>query len=370
MTFFSRPNLDDTQFKQLSGSTLTLEGAVQIASVTGLTIVDDYGTFIPIIVTGATNNDVLTYNSATCQITLQPSSGGGSGVYSGASPTTCTVGGLVSGSNIFNQPISTILQSILVPTVAPVVQAPSLASFTLSPSTLLYEVGCQVNICATMSFNQGYINPLYCGSSPFVSVPRSGVPNGFVHVSTWYGACVCPTNNLSNTYSYPLHCIQPDNNTFSGSISYNGGTNCVFNSACVCTGAAVPAGSVSTSNIHVVGINPWFWGKSATLPVINQTLINNNTCKCVGVSTGAITVDNFNASGQYIWIAIPFTSTSKTCWQGANNPSNNGTIPGTLFPTATCMNITSPQSCWGSTCYKIYVSSYATSVNYGMTFCN
>jgi hypothetical protein len=36
------------------------------------------------------------------------------------------------------------------------------------------------------------------------------------------------------------------------------------------------------------------------------------------------------------------------------------------------VNIISPDipTCWGSTCYKIYVSSYKTSINYGMTFCN
>jgi hypothetical protein len=85
---------------------------------------------------------------------------------------------------------------------------------------------------------------------------------------------------------------------------------------------------------------------------------------------GNILVDNFNVSGKYIWFAIPYTSTSKTSWQGCNNPSNNGVIPGGLFPVACCMNIVSPESCWGTICYKIYVSNYATSVNYGMAFSN
>ena len=42
MTFFSRPNLDDVQFEQLSGTTLTLNGNTIIYSVSGLSLSGDY----------------------------------------------------------------------------------------------------------------------------------------------------------------------------------------------------------------------------------------------------------------------------------------------------------------------------------------
>src|ERR1035437_6431837 len=129
-------------------------------------------------------------------------------------------------------------------------------------------------------------------------------------------------------------------------------------------------GTICSSPVTICGLYPWFWGNSVSAPTINQTLINGYACKCVASSIGSILVNNFNVSGKYIWFAIPYTSTSKTSWQGCNNPSNNGVIPGGLFPVACCMNIVSPESCWGSTCYKIYVSNYATSVNYGMAFSN
>ena len=104
----------------------------------------------------------------------------------------------------------------------------------------------------------------------------------------------------------------------------------------------------------------------------SQCLIDSYTCKIVANSIGSITVSNFDVTGEYLWFAIPVGNT-KTCWQGANNVSNNGLIPGTLFPTPISMNIVSPESCWGISpliYYEIYVSNYATDIDYGMTFCN
>jgi hypothetical protein len=117
MSFFSRPNLEDLQFKQISGSALTLSGTTRFVNVTGLTLRGDSG-FIPVIATGGTNGEVLTYRNG--KITLEVVSGAeGGGIYSGASPTSITVGGLIAGSNISNCPISTILQNILVPELPP-----------------------------------------------------------------------------------------------------------------------------------------------------------------------------------------------------------------------------------------------------------
>ena len=107
-SFFARPNLEDVQFKQIPGSVLTLSGQTRIATTSGLTLTDGGTGFVPIILTGGTEFDVLTYRGG--KMVLQPLSGSsGSGIYSGASPTTCTVGGLVSGSPISGCSISKIL---------------------------------------------------------------------------------------------------------------------------------------------------------------------------------------------------------------------------------------------------------------------
>jgi len=144
MAFFARPNLDDTQFKQLKGSELTLSGQTQIATTTGLTLIGDGGTYIPIQATGASNNFVLTYydDGVIPVIKLKESSAsGGTTTYPYNESATTTVGGLVAGENLYNEQVVDILHDILVPTLYPTLTNPSISSFTISPSTTLYEVG-------------------------------------------------------------------------------------------------------------------------------------------------------------------------------------------------------------------------------------
>lgn len=67
------------------------------------------------------------------------SGGGGSSVYTGSSPTTVTVGGLPSGSNISGLSFTSILQSILVPYIAP-----TFGSFSISQINVI-EVGTTIS---------------------------------------------------------------------------------------------------------------------------------------------------------------------------------------------------------------------------------
>ena len=371
-SFFARPNLSDEQFKQLNGTTLTLSGQTRIATVTGFSISDGTKN-VPIIVTGGTLGKVLTYDSTTCQITLQSAPGSGGGLYSGASPTTCTVGGLVCNSPISGLPISDILQSILVPTVCPAVVAPSHSAFIVSPSTSIYEIGTCISLCVTSCFSRGCITPQYCGACCF----RSGLASAYNYVDfgvpTVVSSIACCNCHALSTYQ-----INTPTNTISGSITYSSGATPAYNSSggIYCT-TLISGTTTPTRSCTITGIYPWFWGYSTAAPTINQALIDSIStcgCKCVGSSNGSINVDNFNVTGKYIWFAIPTTCPAKTSWQGANNPSNNGFIPGALFPAGIACTVNSPScdapSCWTAQSYSFYVSSYATSINYGMAFNN
>jgi len=365
MPFFARPNLSDEQFKQIAGSQLTLSGQTRISTVTGLTLTNGVGGYVPIVATGGTVGYVMTYD-ANNKITLKPSTGGG-GVYAGASPTTCSVGGLPSGSAILGCSISCILEEILVPTVNPTLTAPSEIFFNLVPSISTYEIGTSISVTGYTAFSRGCINPAY-GTSGY----RSGVPKSY-NYNRW-GTELTPviSSASSNNYSFGSHVVTLGNNTLSSCIVYTCGEQ-PKNSCGGNYSTPLPSGNTASISRVICGTLPWFWGSSVSAPVVNQSLLSNYTCKCVANSTNTITVDNFNVTGRYIWLAIPATSTSKTCWQGANNPSNNGTIAGGLFPAATLCSVQSPEYCWGvgvPISYKFYVSNYATNVNYGMTFCN
>jgi hypothetical protein len=363
MGFFARPNLSDEQFKQLEGTTLTLSGQTKIENVTGFSI-SDGSNFIPVIVTGGTNFDVLTYCNG--KITLEPSTGtGGGGVYSGASPTTCTVGGLCCGSPIYGLPISDILESILVPTVSPAVSAPGL-SFYISPSTTYYEVGVSVSVTGCLNFTRGSIAPQYCGTCCF----RSGLPNTHRYQDMNGGFCNCLLTTLTSTYAMPAHTITPGNNTSYGTVCYDAGPTPAYDSSGAVFCTALPAGCIAPIAQSVCGLYPYYYGKVASggcpaginRPIATCAMIIGG-CKVVALSTSTLCINFSSSPDDYIWFATPDASATKTKWfvDALNNGNIGGAVSpgGNLFPSNTTVCPVSTVL-WGGQCYKIYISNYQT----------
>lgn len=87
------------------------------------------------------------------------------------------------------------------------------------------------------------------------------------------------------------------------------------------------------------------------------------------MSTGSIDV-TFAASAEYIWFAVPATSTSKTSWYV--DTLNNGDIgeASDLFGIEQVISIDSPSSLWSGQNYKIYVSNFATTTTGSMQLRN
>jgi len=373
MTFFARPNLDDVQFKQLSGTTLTLDGHTVINSVSGLSLTGDYGK-IPIIATGETENHVLTYKSG--KIVFAESSGSGGGIYSGASPTTCTVGGLNSDSDIYGCSITCVLEQILVPTITPTL-TPNSLSFSILPATTVYEVGCQIKLSGSSTYSQGVVNPVFCGG-PSV---RTGLPTTYCYVDIGGGVCTVSSPSLNNVTEMALRTIYVGTNTMSASVAYSAGLPPKKSDGTEMTSSCCPAGTIPSpaSQRSVCGVHPFFWGKSTTPITINQALIDTASGlgnKCVALSTNDIVVTNYNAGGvgqplEYIWVAIPASSPNRVNYQGSNSATNFGTIPGDLFPSGVTLTINSPSSCWSGINYKFYVSNYPTSTvtETGLNYC-
>jgi hypothetical protein len=382
MAFFARPNLDNTQFKQLKDSELTLSGQTQIATTSGLTLVGDAGTgpaayggmWIPIIATGASNNFVLTYDGTDKVIKLKASTAsGGSTVYTESGATTCTVGGLSAGTTIYNCTLDCVLQCILNPTVYPALSSPSLSSFTITPSTTLYEVGAVSNVCGTACFNAGCINPQYtalcdkrsCGTLCYV-YNAFGVPY----------ECITNAPSVPN-YSFGANVIGAGSNYVSASICYCSGVQ-PYDSSGAAYNSPLSTGVTSVCTRTITGVYPWYWGTltcAAAAGVGRPTAccikdgitggtLTNGTCnKCVGTSTGTLDVVFGSTSSDYLWFATPVGSTTKTCWY--ETALNNGCIGGgvsvgcNLFPAPdTVTGMDSFESCWCGQSYKIYVSNY------------
>jgi len=372
MGFFARPNLEDITFKQLTGSTLTLSGVTHIATPSGLTLMGSCSNTIPIVATNECDGYVMTYCGGKIGLALSAGSGG-TQIYNGASPTTCTVGGLVCNTSISGQTLSCIIQQIVAPAIPPALTPPS-NTFLLvclpSAPTGYYEIGTSISITGRQTFSQGCVNPEYCPLCLCNCDKRSGPPNTYTYTGP-FGTINAPSAFLTNSCAFTPHPIV-GNESYTGRVCYNIG-GCVYNSCGNPFTAPLPAGCTSALPGAISATYPYFWGKSAGLPIAGQTIINNACTAgnvCISTSTNDTCVSNYNASGEYIWLAIPATSTSKTKWQGCNSPSNCGTIPGLLFAAEQNVSVNSPSSCWSSVPYKFYISNYATSVNYIMAFKN
>ena len=363
MTFFARPDLSNEQFKQLTGSTLTLSGTTQIASIGGLSLADGAGGFIPIIaVTGSsTIGDVLTLNNDGT-IRLLPS-GAGAGTYLGASPTTCTVGGLNAGTPISGCTFQCILQTILVPALNPTLTPPS-TTFTLTPATILYEVGSSVSLTGTTCFNRGCINPQYTS----LSDKRTGLVNCYC-----YAGNIAPTS-VSSTGNSVVSCttiasLGQGTSSWSSTVFYDEGVQ-PKNSEGGNFDSPLPAGSGVTINRTITGIYPYFYGKVASggvpagsnRPIATAALITGGT-KVISGSSGTIVI-NFNSTADdYIWFAIPSASASKTSWYitALNNGAIGGVVSpgGNLFPNEESIAGVST-TLWSGQTYKVYISNYQT----------
>jgi hypothetical protein len=122
-----------------------------------------------------------------------------------------------------------------------------------------------------------------------------------------------------------------------------------------------PVTKIATKTL--TAIYPYFRGKvtGGARPTRDQALINSWT-KVVASSTGTITIDYESWATDWLWFAIPATSTSKTVWY--QNALNNGTIwsPSDLFDAPELADIDSPTVLWNWISYKIYVSTYQTAV--------
>jgi len=314
MPFFSRPNIDNIQFKQLSGSTLTMSGQTQIATPMGFQLYSGTtsgGTnqYIPVIATGGTNYDILTYRNG--QILLLPQTGGGSGVYSGASPTTCTVGGLYSGTTIAGCSISTILEEILVPAISLTTSLSVATGFgggSVSPSCRQfgdYSIG---NLC----WNVVKKTNLIC------AISASTLGNGVYNCNLLTGSPIGSTGGTV-PYTYSYSCTIPPTGITSTSIGYN-----LFAKSC--------DGCSSASNANIIWQNMKF-------NFTNGTLYNCSNCinTILSATTGtlsatkALTISQL-LNNEFFYYAYPkvLGTPSFTINGLPNNAWGNQSI-GTLF---------------------------------------
>jgi len=400
MTFFARPNLEDLQFRQISGSTLTLSGTTRIATPSGLTVTDGVGGYRPIVGVGGNTYDVLTLMPDGSIRLAEPTASGATGFYTGKSPATIDLGGIELGYVLTGRTVTEILEELLTPTQEPTITTnqsqtfsitQKLNSATIPTTTTIFEIGDQLYVTGTTEFNRGTISPFYDNSGTCLgqTTPLVGLPYEFVYGGTVETPTGITSTSLSNTRSISYR-VSSGNNIWTSCVRYSSGSTIYNSDGNDATLSPNPRPSGFTlSNRIVTGIYPYYWGRVASGGVpsgvdrptpssveqcinsINDGNTYSDAFKVVGLSTGTINIDFNSNNDDYLWFAVHENNPIKTRWvvqEGINEGVIGGGITpgGNLFPEPVIIdNVESILWAFtgvGAQGFNLYISNYQTEI--------
>jgi hypothetical protein len=369
MTFFARPNLDSDQFKQLTGTTLTLSGQTRIATTTGLALSNGSGSTIVINAKGSNVvGNVMTFDGS--EIRLMPSQGGsgGTSMYNPPykTPASITLGGIPNGTTLTGRTLSSIIEQLLVPTLNPTTGGTGIG-YTITPSTLYYEIGCTATITGNISFNQGFITPYY-GIPPAASCARSGLP--FIHKYIDFNGGVnnMPCTNLTGSLPGMTRILQPGVNTTSASVCYVASTKSVYNSAGVVIGSPLPSGITTSVSQIICGVTPWYYGKKVNNTITKTDVAAGTKGPLTTLASSTLPITYNSSPSDYLWFAVPVGTPAKTAWFVC--ASNQGVIGGVNNLFASSCLVTGVTLTYGCVCpYNVYVTCITTGTAPGVPMC-
>jgi len=271
-SFKARPNLSDIQFRQEPDAQLTLSGDTFIASPTGLSINNGMGVYVPIIVSGGTENDVLTLVGT--QMILRPSSASGTSAFNSNRVTT-RVG--IPSINVGGATINEFIEGYFFPSVVP---SSSLSVFSGGNDRQFGDAG-----VGNLSW----------------SVTRNTMPLTSISISS----------NALGTYN----CVVPiiDGNSQSGSASYTISTCQTPATSAVTTTIATYMVSASTSTGETTQTNATIVWRNKKFYFNNSTILTSGTVGAVMTASGGAlsTTKTLNISqvlnNEYFYYAYPKT---------------------------------------------------------------
>lgn len=292
-------------------------------------------------------------------------------LYTGATTSNITVGGIPKGTTLTGRTFTSIVEEMLVETLIPVSSAPS--QTFVNDIGSLYEYGCVLNINLESTFNKGEISL----DGTFQNY-RSGDVNCYYYSGSGLPLSVT-SSQLSDNQSLSNFTVSATT-VWGMCIGYCGGAQPLDSNGNP-SGSPLVGGTTVADSLTVSGLHPYYWGTYASgdspagvnRPAATNDLVTGGT-KVLSSSDGEINLDYNSTSDDYLWFAIPSTSTTKTCWD--IDVFNNGKIGGgvsvgcNLFPAFDTVSVCSAQNCWNNVSYKVYVSNYQTSTSETMDLRN
>lgn len=248
------------------------------------------------------------------------------------------------------------LDTILFPTILASILTNKSINLAVSGASGLQEIGQTISRILTATFNRGAIKN---GDNTTNANSLVGASSEFTFSGT---GITTPIQQAGNTLSISNTIVSGANN-WAVTVAHDAGTGNYFdNKGNIGTNldASRVAASITdtTSAPTITGILPYFYHKSSS-PISAADMVtaieNGTAIKVVGASTGTLAIP-YNMSAQYLAVAYPATSTTKTTY--FVTALDNGAIT-VVFEAVTSLNVDSPTALWSNQSFKIHVSNGA-----------
>jgi hypothetical protein len=245
-----------------------------------------------------------------------------------------------------------VLDDILFPTILASVGSAKSITLAVSGVSGVLEIGSSIARILTATFGRGTILD---GNGSTNANPLVGDATGY----TFTGTGITSTAQLGNTLAFTTAVVSGANN-WAVTAAHAAGTGSYFDNKGV-SGTNLAASRASgtatdtTSAPTITGVHPFYHFRSSS-PISAAAMVaaiqNGTATKVIADSTGTLTIP-YAPSAQYLAIAYPSTSTTKTRY--FVTALDNGAITVVFAPVAT-LSVTTALWTQG---YKIHTSSGA-----------
>jgi len=268
------------------------------------------------------------------------------------------VGGVSAGTPASQLKVLNIVQvldNILFPTILPSILTNKSVALTISGSSGTREIGETIARTLTASFNRGAIRN---GDGTTNANPLVGAATQY----TFTGTGISSTAQTGSTLAISNVIVSGTNN-WAVTVNHDAGTGDYFDNkgnvednldASRVSGTTTD----SASSPSVTGVYPYFYLKSAS-PISSSDMASaiaaGTATKVVASSTGTLAIP-YNVSAQYLAVAYPSTSTTKTVYYVT--ALDNGAIT-VVFNAVATESVNSPDAYWSGVNYKVHTSKSA-----------
>jgi hypothetical protein len=189
-------------------------------------------------------------------------------LYTNATPTPITVGGIDAGATFLDTSFTDFVDLLMYPELFPTLTAPA-NTFAISPSGLR-EIGEVIaSIAVSATFSRGAISPAY-GTSGY----RSGLPNTYVYTGT--GLSNQASTALTDSQTVSSYTVLTGAQSWTGAVTYDGGEQ-PLSSKGNNYSTPLSAGTTGATTRTITGVYPYFATTVAITTLTKATLAAHGT---------------------------------------------------------------------------------------------